>query len=345
MKKAIVVIICAITLLSFSLKAIEADFQFTRVCVGQPTMLYNTSTPPDSIFSVLWDLDGDGLFVDAYTDTVKHTFPEAGAYNVGIKVIAYSGAMDAVYKQVLLSTVTAEFTQDYSCLNLPVHFTDQSVVVEDNVSQHIWDFGDGTPNSNLQNPTHNYAFAGKFLVKLIVNTVNGCIDSVQHTLNIQNLPLVDVSFSGDTVFPIGDSVIATVVGEYDSIFWSTGEQTTSIVIKLSGYYFVQAFRFGCYGEKFFNIKVIEDMSVRVMTLFTPNGDGFNDRWEIINIEEITPCQVDVFNRWGEKVFSSSLYNNDWDGTYKGKALANDTYYYIMRCKDGILQKGTVNILK
>jgi len=327
------------------LKAIEADFQFTRVCVGDTTLLWNTSTPADSIFRVLWDLNGDGIFDDAFTDIVKISFPGPGPHHVGLKVIAYSGAMDAIYKQILFSTVNAEFTHDYSCLNRPVHFIDQSVIVEDTASQYIWNFGDGTLYSYLKNPSHNYAFAGKFNVTLTVNTVNGCSDTVQHRLNIQNPPLVDVSFSGDTVFPLGDSVVATVVAGYDSIFWSTGERTTSIVIKLSGYYYVQVYKFGCYGERFFHVTAVEDESFRVMTLFTPNGDGFNDRWEILNIEEMAPCQVDVFNRWGEKVFSSSQYNNDWEGTYRGKALANDTYYYLMRCKDGVLHKGTVNILK
>ena len=344
-KKATAVFLFAIILLPYTLKAVEANFHFTRVCVGYPTMLYNTSTPPDSIFRVLWDLNGDGKFGDAQSDTVVMIFPFAGAHYVGIKVISYSGDMDAIYKMVTVSSLEVEFTLDYSCANLPVYFYDKSLVIEDTVFQYLWDFDDGTPVSFLQNPTHVYAGSGEFEVTLTLITFNGCIDSVKHVVIIQEPPFVDVSFSGDTVFPAGDSVIATIIGSYDSVFWSTGEQTLSIVIKESGYYFVQGYRLGCLGERFFTVEAVEDKTVRVMNLFTPNGDGFNDTWEIINIAEIGPCQVDIYNRWGEKVFSAPQYNNDWDGTFKGKVLSTDTYYYLMRCSDDILQKGTVNILR
>jgi gliding motility-associated-like protein len=83
----------------------------------------------------------------------------------------------------------------------------------------------------------------------------------------------------------------------------------------------------------------------VEELFTPNGDGFNDHWEILNLVKMAPCETEVYNRRGERVFSSSDYNNDWDGTWKGKSLPNDTYYYFVRCYNKKLAKGTVNILK
>jgi len=338
-------LLVALLSLPLTLMAVKADFQFTRVCIGSETTLINRSSPADSLFKVLWDLNGDGRFGDAVTDTVRITFPAPGLYAIGLKVITDSGEADAIYHMVPVADVEASFGLDFSCRNLPVHFFDQSVTIADTIFQYIWNFGDGTPASFLKNPTHNYLAAGEFDASLVVVTLNGCVDSVTNTLTIKNAPVVDVFFSGDTVFPLGDSVTATILGTYDSIFWSTGERTSSIVIRSSGYYFVQGFLDGCYGQYDFSVTAIEDHTVRVMTVFTPNGDGFNDLWEVINIDEVAPCQVDVFNRWGEKVLSSSSYNNDWDGTFKGKSLTNDTYYYFLRCKDGILQKGTVNIVK
>ncbi|MFH1297966.1 MAG: gliding motility-associated C-terminal domain-containing protein [Bacteroidota bacterium] len=345
MKKTAIVILFTLTLLPISLLALQADFQFTKVCVGSETMLFNTSTPYDSIYRVLWDLDGDGKFNDEVGDTVFVAFPTAGAYNIGMKVISFDGGQDAVYKSVPVASLQVAFSLDYSCWNMPVYFFDESIILEDVAFQYIWDFGDGTPGSFQPNPTHNYITAGGYTVRLTVITSFGCIDSAKTTITIQNPPIVDVSFSGDTIFPLGDSVFVTVVGSYDSIFWSTGERTYTIIIRESGHYFVQGYLNGCYGEKYFTISAIEDHTVRIMTVITPNADGFNDRWEIFNLDEIEPCEVEIYNRWGQKVYSASHYNNDWDGTDNGRSLSNDTYYYFLRCKDGNLQTGTINIVK
>jgi len=344
-KKTTVVILISLTLLPFSLLAIRANFHFNRVCVGSETMLINTSTPSDSIYRVMWDLDGDGVFNDDNRDTVIIYFSYAGAYNIGLKVIALNGEQDAIYKSVPVASLQVAFSQDYSCRNVPVHFFDESIIIEDTAFQYIWNFGDGSPNSYQKNPTHNYNLAAEYSVSLIVISTSGCIDSARNSIVIQNPPIIDVSFSGDTVFPQGDSVVATIVGVYDSVFWNTGERTNSIIIYESGYYFVQGFLNGCYGEKYFSVTSVVDHDVRIMTVITPNADCFNDLWEIINIVEIEPCNVEIYNRWGEKVFSASPYNNNWDGTHNGKQLSNDTYYYFLRCKDGNLQTGTINIVK
>lgn len=343
MKNTVVIIL--LTLVPASLLAIKADFLFTKVCVGSQTMLYSTSTPADSIFQVLWDLNGDGKFNDDIGDTVFTSFSSPGLFNVGVKVISLDGDQDAIYKSVPVTFLNVAFTQDFTCRNRPVHFYDRTEIIADTAFQYIWNFGDGTTGSYLRNPTHNYNSAGQYVVRLIVISTVGCIDSATTILDIHNPPFVDLSFSGDTVFQLGDSIIVSVVGTFDSVFWSTGDRTMSVTIKESGYYFVQGFLDGCFGENSFHVTAVEDHTIRIMTLITPNGDGFNDRWEIFNISEIEPCQVEVYNRWGQKVFSASPYNNDWNGTDQGRALSNDTYYYFIRGKDGTLRKGTINIVK
>ena len=96
----------------------------------------------------------------------------------------------------------------------------------------------------------------------------------------------------------------------------------------------------------FNVTIKEPGTEPVIgNIFTPNGDGHNDHWEILNLADFKPCRVNVFDRYGTQVFSSSDYKNDWDGSYNGKQLANDTYYYFVRCYDDVLYKGNVNILK
>lgn len=62
--------------------------------------------------------------------------------------------------------------------------------------------------------------------------------------------------------------------------------------------------------------------------FSPNNDGYNDVW-FIPAAQFVRVDVEVFNRWGEKVYSAKNYKNDWDGKYKGKPLGIGTYYYVV----------------
>jgi gliding motility-associated-like protein len=84
--------------------------------------------------------------------------------------------------------------------------------------------------------------------------------------------------------------------------------------------------------------------------FTPNGDGINDRWVIPHaVEYGDKIEVQVFNRWGERIFYSKGYggSNEWDGTFKGKPLPIGTYYYIITLNDGKTEPftGTVTIIR
>ncbi len=83
----------------------------------------------------------------------------------------------------------------------------------------------------------------------------------------------------------------------------------------------------------------------IKTAFTPNGDGVNDTWIIDNIRLHPNARVSILNREGSEVFSSVGYNEPWNGTYKGKDLPQDTYYYIIDLNGNRRYKGFVTILK
>ncbi|MEM7161020.1 MAG: Ig-like domain-containing protein [Bacteroidota bacterium] len=68
--------------------------------------------------------------------------------------------------------------------------------------------------------------------------------------------------------------------------------------------------------------------------FSPNGDLNNDIWVIDGLENFPNNQVYIFNRWGTPLGEFSPYQNDWDGTYDGKALPTGTYYYMLYTEPG-----------
>ena len=68
--------------------------------------------------------------------------------------------------------------------------------------------------------------------------------------------------------------------------------------------------------------------------FTPNNDNINDFWVIQYLDEYINNHVQVFTRTGQLVFESRGIYKPWNGTYKGKPLPVDTYYYIIEPGSG-----------
>jgi len=70
-----------------------------------------------------------------------------------------------------------------------------------------------------------------------------------------------------------------------------------------------------------------DDQIFVDEFFSPNGDGINDHWNIINIERFSNNQLWIYTRSGKLILSQSPYRNDWMGTYQGESLPEGNYYY------------------
>lgn len=78
---------------------------------------------------------------------------------------------------------------------------------------------------------------------------------------------------------------------------------------------------------------IECLDVRVFNVISPNGDGLNDEFHIANIEGKSG-KLEIYNRWGNLVFRSEAYRNNWPGVYgKDKDLPDGTYYYLLEWSD------------
>ena len=82
----------------------------------------------------------------------------------------------------------------------------------------------------------------------------------------------------------------------------------------------------------------------IATLMTPNGDGRNDTWIIRDNDFIKDCTVQIFNRWGQKVFETTNYQNDWNGESNGNKLTDGAYFYLILCNDEIKYSGPLTIL-
>ena len=85
---------------------------------------------------------------------------------------------------------------------------------------------------------------------------------------------------------------------------------------------------GCIASDSVMVELYPELNIT--TGFTPNGDGKNDYWVIDYIDQFPATTIDIFNRWGDQVFSSTGYDTPFDGKYKGADLPVGTYYYIIK---------------
>jgi len=79
------------------------------------------------------------------------------------------------------------------------------------------------------------------------------------------------------------------------------------------------------------LKIGEDASCIVPTIMTPNNDGVNDVFMIPCIEtgNFPGNEVIIFNQWGDEIYRSAPYTNNWRGTYNGEDIPAGTYYYVI----------------
>jgi gliding motility-associated-like protein len=73
----------------------------------------------------------------------------------------------------------------------------------------------------------------------------------------------------------------------------------------------------------------------ITNTFTPNGDGYNDTWEIPALEEYPNCFVQIFDRWGQSIYQTTGYalKKSWDGRSNGRVLTESVYFYVIDLRD------------
>ncbi len=156
---------------------------FTQTCTGLSCQFTNASTDSDgSIASRSWTF-GDGA--KSSTSNPAHSYASAGTYTVKLVVTDNDGASASFTRSVTVGTgnqpPTASFTQ--TCTGLSCQFTDESTDSDGSLPVHWWTFGDGDGSGGLT-PTHTYASAGTYEVKLVVKDNDGASASFTRSVTV-----------------------------------------------------------------------------------------------------------------------------------------------------------------
>jgi gliding motility-associated-like protein len=83
------------------------------------------------------------------------------------------------------------------------------------------------------------------------------------------------------------------------------------------------------------VDVYLDQSLQIPDFFTPNGDGYNDTWVITGLYHYPGVTVEVFDRYGKKLYQSAGAQFSWNGIYAGLDLPSDTYWYVITLTEGL----------
>ena len=180
-----------------------------------------------------------------------------------------------------------------------------------------------------------------------------CDSLLTINLNILQNPTVNILW--DSILCTGETLTLNAIGvNTQSYLWSDGSSAQQLTVSNAGTYSVTVEN-NC-GQAFSSINVLEEncdtsqCSFLIPNAFTPNADGVNDNWYIQCIELYPDNEVEIYNRWGQQVYTRANYTGDWDGTQNGSNLPDAAYYYILKIKFPLptgerIFTGTVSIIR
>ncbi len=218
------------------------------------------------------------------------------------------------------------FPYDPQCSSLP-----------DFVDSLNWNFGDSQTSNEIL-PKHKYDLAGDYKVQLIVYKQGNCIDTVYENVTIYDFPTVNIG--NDTTIDACSSISLDAQNEGAEYLWSTGsfEQTIDLYdIKSDTMVFVNVTKDYCTASDTINIKTnyLPVSELYFPTAFSPNGDGLNDKFQSVGItDDISEFNMQIFNRWGQMVFTSNSVFEGWDSYYNGEPSPTGVYIYKLNYLSG-----------
>lgn len=223
-----------------------------------------------------------------------------------------------------------------------------------------WDFGDGdirTGKDNLKQLTKDYTKYGTYTVSLNVKSIasEGACTMDASTVTIEVLPTPVAEFSANrfetTVSLPGIQFYdqSTIEGgaSISDWSWNFGDKynsTSKAQNPFFSYPIESATDTGTYTVRLeiiadngceafveHDVHIRPEITVFIPNAFTPNGfgDSMNNRFYVV-ASEFKTFNIEIFTRWGEKVYESADISEGWDGKYKGVEAQQDVYVYVVR---------------
>lgn len=362
-----------------------AAFTYSRACLGSNTTLTDESyIGSGSITNWNWDLNNDGIFMDAVNQNPVYTWTPAGPHQVGLSVTSNKGCKNQVYETIYVNyPPTPAFIGDdlTGCPVHPVNFTESSTAPPPaQIVDWSWDFGNGQTSVSQQPTTVNFynssaLFPVNYTVSLTVKTDSGCSATLVKNNYVMVYPQPIAGFSWDPTdadildptihfynasvggsgnLPIKYYLGDVFIGQQDPRNWTnlTNPIHTYNDQNPYTYYVTQWVKniYGCRDSVTHPIVINPAYTFYIPNAFSPNGDGRNEGFKGTGIGiDQTTYNIWVFDRWGNELFHAVDMEETWNGRYKGGLVQEDVYVWKVRFSDISGTKheyhGTVSVVK
>lgn len=313
-------------------------YRFDNLSTLIPSKPYNDS-------SFTWIFGDNSAPVKANRTSVTHQFPAPGTYTVQLVLTDtnYCNAPDTFSIVLRVSPqVIANFNvASPGCAPYSAQFTNTSAGGQ----TFLWNFGNGQTSTAI-NPVNVFLNPGIYQVKLIANDPTTCnlIDSITKTVEVLSKPAALFSFSPNPSEENIPTIFSNLSQPAERYKWTFGDGDSLITIRRdtlvrhqyrqSGTFRVCLITFnniGCNDTLCIPVNAAVDPLVDVVTAFSPNNDGVNDRAVVIGFG-VVRMTFRIFNRWGQMVFEGNDVQNGWDGMYQGKPQPMEVYGYTLEAE-------------
>ncbi len=328
------------------------DYTPTDVCLNNPTQFNDLSTVPiGTNIGWLWNFDDSSIQDNSQSPI--HIYSTDGTYQVELHVTTNHNCVDSLTKTVTVYPLPqVGFFADslIGCTPVIVNFTDNSTINAPGINTtYLWNFGN-SGFSTQQNPLGinfvnlSNSTVSTFGISLTVISDKGCIDKDSISNMITSYPIPMASF---TYNPLTTDIYDKVITFTDQSIiasqwlWDLGDGASTTLQNPmheypdSGLYTVTLFienTYGCKDTTSKNVRINPVYAIYIPNAFTPDGDKLNDYFSVKSYG-IIQLDMQIFDRWGEKIWEGHLLDDKWDGLYKGKMVATDIYVYKIRARD------------
>jgi gliding motility-associated-like protein len=209
--------------------------------------------------------------------------------------------------------------------------------VEDSLNDplYYWEANASLSNDSIANPTSQ---PSQSLYYYLSATVNGNC-TIEDSVFVEVKELVIAPFFTDTIVGVGDVVnvgvnLLTFTNISSAITYSwtpidflaqTNQSQTLATIMNSIVYNIYAEGEGCKDTA--QIVVSTEISYDIPNAFSPNNDGINDLFQVVNLSGGSIREFKIYNQWGDLIYNGI---GPWDGTYQGVAQPAGAYTYYVR---------------
>lgn len=294
-------------------------------------------------------------------ESIKISPPPADQTKIALKVTSFpdfGGCIDTLY--TVISKIDNDFRLKlvdtvHGCANTGVDLTTAYITDGSSPGMKYTYFVDGDEKTQVNNPK-SIVTSGTYYIKGVNN--DGCESTLPLYVKIET-PVINLIKTDPVTYPATVDLLTTYIKQsgltysYYTDAAATIPLTNYRAIDHSGKFYIKATNtYGCTSVTGVDITILPPPPyiVTAVNAFTPNNDGVNDYFNLHIEGYVNFSKLDVFNRYGQLVYTAKSSGILWDGSFNGQQLPAGTYYWIFDGTDTyyntkITKSGSVAVIR